>query len=241
MAPSAIRANTRTFLEAGFTEVSEPRALTIEEIAGVVADYRAASANAKRAGFDGVEIHAANGYLLDQFQKDGCNKRADAYGGSVENRARLTLQAVDAALSVWDKARVGVRLAPVTPSNDVSDSNPTATFMYMARELDRRRIGYIHVVEGATGGARNFAPFNYRNLRKAFGGAYIANNGYTRDLAAQTLLAGDADLIAFGRPFIANPDLVMRLRMGAELNAVDQATCFGGGAKGYNDYPTLAV
>jgi N-ethylmaleimide reductase len=241
VAPSAIRANTRIFLETGFTEASEPRALTVEEIAGIVADFRAAAANAKRAGFDGVEIHAANGYLLDQFQKDGCNKRTDAYGGSVGNRARLTLQAVDAALSVWDKARVGVRLAPVTPSNDISDSNPTATFMYIAQELDRRRIGYIHVVEGETGGARNIAPFNYRNLRKAFGGAYIANNGYTRELAAQTVLAGDADLIAFGRPFIANPDLVERLRVGAELNAVDQATCFGGGTVGYNDYPTIAV
>lgn len=239
VAPSAIRANTRTYLEGGFTEVSEPRALTTDEIAAVVADYRAASANAKRAGFDGVEIHAANGYLLDQFQKDGSNKRTDAYGGPVENRARLTLQAVDAALSVWAGSRVGVRIAPVTPSNDVNESDPMATFGYIAQQLDRRRVGYLHVVEGATGGARDFAPFNYRNLRKAFGGAYIANNGYTRELAAQTLLAGDADLVAFGRPFIANPDLVERLRAGAELNTPDQATMFGGGVEGYNDYPTL--
>jgi N-ethylmaleimide reductase len=240
VAPSAIRANTRTYLEGGFTEVSEPRALTLDEISSVIADFRAAAANAQRAGFDGVEIHAANGYLLDQFQKDGCNKRTDTYGGSVENRARLTLQVVDAVSSVWPRSRVGVRLAPVTPSNDVSDSEPSAIFGYIVRELDRRRIGYLHVVEGATGGARDFAPYNYRNLRKAFSGAYIANNGYTRDLAAQTLLAGDADLVAFGRPFIANPDLVERLRVGAELNTPEQTTLFGGGVEGYNDYPTIA-
>jgi N-ethylmaleimide reductase len=239
--PSAIRANTRTYVDSGFIEVSEPRALSLDEIAAVVEDYRKACANAKRAGFDGVEIHAANGYLLDQFQKDGSNKRTDAYGGSVENRARLTLQVVDAALSVWDKSRVGIRLAPVTPSNDVSDSNPAAIFGHIVSELDRRRIGYIHVVEGETGGDRDFAPFNYRNLRKAFRGAYIANNGYTRELAAQTLLAGDADLIAFGKSFIGNPDLVLRLRLGAPLAEPDPATFFGGGVHGYNDYSILAL
>lgn len=239
VAPSAIRARTRIFLESGFTEVSEPRALTIEDIAGVVADYRTAAANARRAGFDGVEIHAANGYLLDQFQKDGANRRADAYGGPVENRARLTLEVVDAVLDVWDGSRVGVRLSPVTPVNDITDSAPETTFGHIVRQLDRRSVGYIHVIEGATGGPRDFAPFDYRALRRSFRGAYIANNGYTRELALQTLLTGDADLIAFGRSFIANPDLVERLRQGAALNEPDPETFYGGGEKGYNDYPTL--
>ena len=238
--PSAITAKTRTFVEGGFVETSPPRALEQSELPGIVADYARAAANARDAGFDGVEIHAANGYLLDQFQKDGSNARTDAYGGSIENRCRLTLEVADAILKVLPPERVGIRLSPVSPANDAVDSNPQPLFDHLVRELARRRLGYIHVIEGATQGPRDNAPFDYAALRKAFSGAYIANNGYDGDLAAKTLADGGADLIAFGRPFISNPDLVERLRRGAPLNELDKSNLFGGGAQGYTDYPTLA-
>ncbi|MGD0639454.1 MAG: alkene reductase [Roseiarcus sp.] len=240
VAPSAIRAKTRTFIETGFAEVSEPRALDASGIAQIVDDYARAAANAKRAGFDGVEIHAANGYLIDQFLRDGVNRREDSYGGAIENRARFALEVVDAILKVWPASRVGIRLAPVSPANDVADSNPAALFGYLVERLSERRLAYVHVVEGATQGERDFAPFDYAALRRAFGGAYIANNGYTRELAVEALAEGRADLVAFGRPFISNPDLVERLRRGAALAPLDRETLFGGGAKGYTDYPALA-
>ena len=179
VAPSAIRANTKTVIAEGFIDVSEPRALETGEIAGVVADYAHAAACAKEAGFDGVEIHAANGYLLDQFQRDSSNHRTDSYGGSIENRCRLTLQVVDAICKVLPPERVGIRFSPVSPANDISDSNPQALFHYLAVELGRltkRKLAYIHVVEGATRGPRDYAPFDFVALRKAFGGAYLANN-----------------------------------------------------------------
>ena len=219
--------------------MSEPRALALSEIAGIVADYAKAASNAKRAGFDGVEVHGANGYLIDQFLRDGTNKREDAYGGSIENRTRFALEVVDAILKVWPAARVGIRIAPVSPANDISDSNPAALFGHLVSRLNERGLAYIHVVEGATQGDRNIAPFDYMALRKAFSGAYIANNGYTREMAIETLTAGRADLIAFGRPFISNPDLVERLRCGAPYNELDAKTLFGGGEKGYIDYPAL--
>jgi N-ethylmaleimide reductase len=240
VAPSAIRANTRTYLDSGFAEVSEPRALEIAEIPGIVADFANAAANAKRAGFDGVELHGANGYLIDQFLRDGTNTRVDAYGGSIENRARFALEVVDAVVKVWPASRVGIRIAPVSPANDIADSNPAAIFGHLVAELSERKIAYVHVVEGATQGDRNIAPFDWAALRRAFSGAYIANNGYTREMADAALAAGNADLVAFGRPFIANPDLVERLRRGAELATGDRATFFGGGAKGYTDYPALS-
>lgn len=239
VAPSAIAANTKTFIESGFAEVSAPRALQFEEIARIVADYRRAAENAKLAGFDGVEIHGANGYLIDQFLKDGTNKRADAYGGSIENRARFALEVVDAVLRVWDKARVGIRLSPVSPANDAVDSAPEKIFTYLVERLSARGLGYIHVVEGATGGPRDNAPFDFAALRRAFAGAYIANNGYSRDLAIEVLRENRADLIAFGKLFISNPDLVERLRRGAPLNAPDRETFYGGAEAGYTDYPTL--
>jgi N-ethylmaleimide reductase len=195
--------------------------------------------NAKIAGFDGVEIHSANGYLLDQFLKDGANKREDSYGGPPENRMRLALEVTDAILEVWDKARVGIRLSPVSPANDALDSAPEKVFFPLVEALSARGLAYIHVIEGATGGPRDNIPFDFAALRKAFSGAYIANNAYTRDLAIETLRAGRADLIAFGKLFIANPDLVERLRDDAPLNAPRQETFYGGAAEGYTDYPAL--
>ncbi|WP_395666201.1 alkene reductase [Methylocella sp.] len=236
---SAVAARVETFLATGRAPVSTPRALETDEIARVVEDYRKAAANAKRAGFDGVEIHGANGYLIDQFLKDGVNRRTDRYGGSVENRLRFPLEVVDAVLSVWDRARVGMRLSPVSPANDATDSAPETVFFPLVEALSRRGLAYIHVVEGATGGPRDVAPFDFQKLRKSFGGAYIANNAYTRALAVETLEAGRADLIAFGKLFIANPDLVERLREDAPLNAPNPETFYGGDAKGYTDYPAL--
>jgi N-ethylmaleimide reductase len=239
VAPSAIRAKGKTFVNGTFTEISEPRALELSEIAGLIEDFRRGAANANAAGFDGVELHGANGYLLDQFAKDGTNKRTDAFGGSIENRARLMLEVAKAVASEAGAERTGIRISPVTPSNDVSDSNPQPLFDHIANQLNALKLTYIHVIEGATGGPRDFAPFDYVSLRKRFGGAYIANNGYDFELATKQLDAGAVDLIAFGKPFISNPDLVERLKRGAPLNAWDKATFYGGGAKGYTDYPTL--
>ena len=240
VAPSAIRAKTKTYTETGFVDVSMPRALEAGEIPAIMADYAQTAINARRAGFDGIEIHGANGYLIDQFLKDGTNNRTDQYGGSVENRARFGLEVVDAILKVFPKGRVGIRLSPVSPANDAVTSDPAAVFGYFVSELSRRGLVYIHVVEGATGGARDVAPFDYRALRKSFTGAYIANNGYNRKMAIEAVASGTADLIAFGKPFIANPDLVQRLKMNAPLNELVDATLYGGGAKGYTDYPVMA-
>jgi N-ethylmaleimide reductase len=239
VAPSAIPSQTKTFIGTGFAETSEPRALETGEISGIVTDYVRAAENAKRAGFDGIEIHGANGYLIDQFLKDGVNKRTDRYGQSIENRARFALEVTDAILTVWDKSRVGIRLSPVSPANNAIDSNPAAIFSYLVAQLSARKLAYIHVVEGATGGPRDNVPFDFQALRKAFAGAYIANNNYTRDLAIDTLQNNHADLIAFGKLFIANPDLVERLRRNASLNTPKQDSFYGGGAEGYTDYPAL--
>ncbi|MCA8933526.1 MAG: alkene reductase [Rhodospirillaceae bacterium] len=237
--PSAIRAATKTYVNNGFVEVSEPRALELAEIPGIVDQFRRGAANAMAAGFDAVEIHGANGYLLDQFAKDGANQRTDAYGGSIENRGRLMLEVAAAVAAEAGADRTGIRISPVTPANGVSDSNPTPLFQHIVDGLDALGIAFIHVIEGATGGPRDIAPFDYADLRKRFGNAYIANNGYTRDMAAETLAAGNADLIAFGRAFISNPDLVERLRLGAPLTELVRETLYGGGASGYVDYPTL--
>jgi N-ethylmaleimide reductase len=216
-----------------------PSALELSEIPGIIDDFKRATANAIAAGFDGVEIHGANGYLLDQFAKDGTNKRTDAYGGSIENRAKLMLEVSKAVVGEAGGDRTGIRISPVTPANDVSDSNPQPLFDYIVDHLNALKLTYIHVIEGATGGPRDNAPFDYASLRKRFKQAYIANNGYDFALAEKVLEAGAADLIAFGKPFISNPDLVERLKAGAPLNEWDKATFYGGGAKGYTDYPTL--
>jgi N-ethylmaleimide reductase len=213
----------------------------LSEIPGIIEDFKRGAENALAAGFDGVEIHGANGYLLDQFAKDGANQRTDAYGGSIENRARLMLEVSKAVVAEVGAERTGIRISPVTPSNDISDSNPQPLFDHIVDGLNALKLNYIHVIEGATGGPRDIAPFDYASLRKRFGGAYVANNGYDFDLATKVLEAGAADLIAFGKPFISNPDLVERLKTGAPLNEWDKATFYGGGAKGYTDYPTLAA
>jgi N-ethylmaleimide reductase len=241
VAPSAVRAKGKTFVNGTFADVSEPRALELAEIPGIIDDFKRATASALEAGFDGVEIHGANGYLLDQFAKDGANKRTDAYGGGIENRAKLMLEVARAVSAEAGANRTGIRISPVTPANDISDSNPQPLFDHIVDGLNALKLVYLHVVEGATGGPRDIAPFDYASLRKRFGGAYVANNGYDFELAVKTLAAGAADLIAFGKPFISNPDLVERLKKGAPLNEWDKATFYGGGAKGYTDYPTLAA
>ena len=250
VAPSAIAANAKTFIiEDGagrFVPVSTPRALELAELPGLVDDYRRAARAARgAAGFDGVEVHGANGYLLDQFLKRGANQRTDAYGGSIENRARLLLEVMQAVVGEIGGGRTGVRLAPVTPANDIHEPEPQPLFEYVVRALAPLGLAYIHVVEGATGGAREVEgrPFDYEALRRAYRdaggrGAWMVNNGYNADMATQAVGA-DADLVAIGRPFIANPDLVERLRTGAPLNAPEVATFYGGGEKGYTDYPTL--
>lgn len=240
VAPSALRAQTKTFVGNAFVPVSEPRALRLDELPGIVDDYRRAAANAIAAGFDGVEIHGANGYLLDQFLKDSANLRSDAYGGSIENRARLVLEVAAAVATEIGAGRTGIRIAPVSPANGVSSSDPQAQFNYLVERLDALGLVYLHVIEGATGGPRDVAPFDFDALRHRFSNAYMANNGYDLALAKARLAAGKADLFAFGRPFIANPDLVERLKTGAPLATPDRATLYGGGAAGYIDYPALA-
>ncbi len=240
VAPSALRPATKVFVNNSFEDVSEPRALDISELPGIVNDFRQAAANAIAAGFDGVEIHGANGYLLDQFIKDGANVRTDAYGGSIENRARLLLEVTAAVVDEVGANRTGLRISPVSPANGVSSSAPQAQFDYLVDQLNALDIVYLHVVEGATGGPRDVAPFDFGALRQRFKKTYIANNGYDLDLATSRLVEDKADLIAFGRPFIGNPDLVERLRTGSPLSAFNPATLYGGGATGYIDYPTLA-
>jgi len=241
VAPSAIRAETKTFVNNGFADVSEPRALELDEIKDIIEDFRKASANAIAAGFDGVEIHGANGYLLEQFLKDGANQRTDEYGGSIENRARLLLEVVAAVKDEIGAERTGVRISPVSPANAISISDPQPQYDYLVEQLDALGIVYLHVVEGATGGPRDVSPFDYGSLRRRFKNTYIGNNGYDLALASGQLAEGKADLFSFGRPFIANPDLVERLKTQAPLATLVPETLYGGGAEGYTDYPPLSA
>ena len=233
-------ANTKTFTSDGFVPCSTPRALATDEIPGVVESYRKAARLAIDAGFDGVEVHGANGYLIDQFLRDSINDRTDAYGGSIENRTRLLREVMTAVAGEIGGGRTGLRISPVTPSNDAGpDSNPQALFEAALDQLAPLKLAFIHVIEGQTGGARDIAPFDYAALRRHFAGAWMVNNGYTRKMAMQAVASGAADLVAFGKPFIANPDFGRRLREDAPLNALDSARLYGGGAQGYVDYPTL--
>ncbi len=233
VAPSAIAAEGFVSLLRPKKAYVTPRALELDEIPAIVEAYRQGAQNAKVAGFDGVEVHGANGYLLDQFLQDGSNKRTDAYGGTIENRARLLLEVVDAAISVWDAARVGVHLAPRGDSHSMGDSNPLATFTYVARQLGKRRVAFICAREHA--GENRIGP----QIKAAFGGVYIANEQFTRASADAALIAGEADAVAWGKLFIANPDLPRRIKIGAQLNAPDPATFYGGQVEGYTDYPKL--
>ena len=240
VAPSAIKPEGLAFTETGFKPFVTPRALETAEIPGIIAQYVHAAECAKRAGFDGVEIHAANGYLLDQFIRDKTNKRTDNYGGSLENRSRLVLEVVDAVTKVWPADRVGIRFAPVSPANDISDSHPMQTFSYIVKALNRFSLAYIHCVEGETIGPRNIpTDFSFMNLRELFNGLYIANNAYNLQMALQARLDNTADLICFGRPFIGNPDLIRRLYIGADLIEAPRETWYGGGARGYTDWPVV--
>ncbi|MEN1835587.1 alkene reductase [Pseudomonas lijiangensis] len=239
VAPSALRAATKVFVNNAFEDASQPRALELEELPTIVNDFRQAASNAIAAGFDGVEIHGANGYLLEQFIKDGANQRTDAYGGSIENRARLLLEVTAAVVKEIGAERTGVRISPVTQASGISCSDPQPQYEYITEQLSALGVVYLHVVEGATGGPRDSAPFDYDALRSRFKQVYLANNGYDLDLASTRLDQGKADLFAFGRPFISNPDLVERLGANAPLAPLDPATLYGGGAKGYTDYPAL--
>jgi 2,4-dienoyl-CoA reductase-like NADH-dependent reductase (Old Yellow Enzyme family) len=233
VAPSAIAPAGHVSLVRPAKPFVTPRALRLDEIPGIVAAYRQGAENAALAGFDGVEIHGANGYLLDQFLQDKTNHRDDAYGGSVENRARLMLEVTDAVISVWGSDRVGMHLAPRGDAHDMGDSDPLATFGHVARELGKRRIAFICARESLNG--NRIGP----QLKAAFGGRYIANEKFTRATASQVLAAGEADAVAFGVPFIANPDLPERFRQSAALNEPDPSTFYGPGPKGYTDYPFL--
>ncbi|MBU6249102.1 MAG: alkene reductase [Xanthomonadaceae bacterium] len=240
VAPSAIRADAKVFTAEGFSDVSEPRALELAEIPALIDSYRAAARRAIEAGFDGVEVHAANGYLIDQFLRDKSNQRTDAYGGSIENRTRLLFEVCEAVANEIGAGRTGVRLSPLTPFGDIADSNPQALFNRAVERLAALDLAFIHVIEGDTGGNREPQPFDYAAMRKPFKGAWIVNNGYDRALAIDAVASGKADLVAFGRAFIANPDLPRRLREDAPLNPLDGNTLYGGDSKGYTDYPALA-
>lgn len=241
VAPSAIAAESRTFTGEGFTATSTPRALELEEIPGIVEAYAQAARNAIEAGFDGVEIHGANGYLIDQFLRDGSNHRTDAYGGSIENRCRFLFEVVEAVTAAIGADRTGLRLSPMSPANGIHDSDAMALFTHAIKGLNRFGLAYLHMVEGATQGSRETPNgTEMADLRALFDGPYIANNGYTREMAIEAVEDGRADAVAFGRPFIANPDLVARLKADAALAEGDRATYYGGAAEGYTDYPTMA-
>ena len=241
VAPSALCPEATSYTAAGFQPCVMPRALTGEEIPGIVEQYRVAARNALAAGFDGVEIHAANGYLIEQFLRDSTNRRTDAYGGSREHRARLLLEVVEAVAAVCGGDRVGIRLSPLSPVNGAAlDSDPLGTYSYVVEQLNAFDLGFIHVIEGVTQGPRAVpGGFDMQILRSLFKGLYIANNGYDLQMAMEARRQKQADLIAFGRLYISNPDLVERLQASAPLNAPDRATFFGGGAAGYTDYPAL--
>jgi N-ethylmaleimide reductase len=241
VAPSAIRANSQTFIATGPVQVSEPVALTLPGIKETLADYRSAARNAKAAGFDGVEIHAANGYLIDQFLHTGSNQRTDLYGGSASNRVRFLTEVTEEVLQVWDEKRVGVRISPTGTFNDMHDENPSETFSAAVERLNNYGIGYLHVVESTQDGRRNNERDEalLRQLRELWTGFYVVNGSYDDARGNKAVLTGYADAVAYGRAFLANPDLPRRLQLGATLNEPDPQTFYGGDARGYIDYPSL--
>lgn len=239
VAPSAIRAEAMTYLNAtsGRVPVSEPRALELDEIPGVVEQFRHGARLAREAGFDGVEIHGANGYLLDQFMRDGINLRTDAYGGPLAHRLRFPLEVTDAVVEVWGADRVGYRISPNGEAGALNDSDPEATFAGLAAALSERGLAYLHGVEAFRQPHR--CESILARVRAAFDGVYMANGSYDAQAAHARIVSGKADCVSFGVPFIANPDLVERFRQGATLNEADAETFYGGDARGYTDYPSL--
>lgn len=237
VAPSPIAPTGRAVTYEGFLDFVEPQPLTASGIAGVVEQFRSAAERAHDAGFDGVEMHAANGYLIDHFLRDGSNLRDDSYAGSIENRMRLLDEVLDAVLQIWSPSRVGVRLTPENSFNSMSDSDPAAHFAYVLERLSERGLAYVHVLEGDM--MHDSRAVDYAELRRHFRGTYIANNGYDFESGTQAVTARHADLVAFGTPFIANPDLVARWRNGDALATADPSTFCTGGAVGYVDYPTI--
>lgn len=242
VAPSAIRPEGQAFTADGLKDHVTPRALETDEIPAIVEDYRRAAANAKAAGFDGVEVHAANNYLLEQFIRDSTNHRTDRYGGSIENRLRFPLEVVRAVVDVWGPGRVGIRLSPATtePGKTPLDGAPGETYGHLVDALSALGLLYIHDIEGVTQQTRDVPDtVDFADLRRRFSGAYVANNQYTLDLAEQVLAAGEADLFSLGRPFLANPDLIDRLRTGAPLAEAPKEYWYGGDATGYSDWPGM--
>jgi N-ethylmaleimide reductase len=237
VAPSAIPADGEAFTATGPQPFVVPRALETAEIPAVVAQFEQGARRALAAGFDGVEIHGANGYLIDQFLRDGTNRRTDRYGGKIENRARFLLEVTEAVAGAWGAPRVGVRLSPLGTFNSMSDSDPARTFGYAAEALGRFGLAYLHIVEGGHESAAG--PFDWAELKRRFGGPYMANGGYTKALAEAALGRGEADLVSFGASFLANPDLPTRFTRNAPLNAPDPSTFYGGDQRGYTDYPPL--
>lgn len=239
VAPSAIKPAGQAYTYSGLQDFVTPRALETAEIPGLIADYKHAAELAKQAGFDGIEVHAANGYLLDQFLRDSTNQRTDEYGGSIANRSRLLIEVLAAVCKVWGADRVGVRLSPINQFNDLRDSYPQALFTHVMEALNPFNLAYVHVVESSMTGDTP-QPFDFKALRQACRGNYLANGGYDRARGDAAIASGHAEAVAFGVPFIANPDLVERLRVNALLNTPDQSTFYGGGEQGYTDYPTLS-
>jgi N-ethylmaleimide reductase len=235
VAPSALRPSGQAYTYTGMQDFVPPRALEPLEIPGIVEQFRRAAETAQRAGFDGVEVHGANGYLIDQFLRDGSNQRAGAYGGSTQNRMRLLKEILDAVCAVWPAQRVGVRLSPENSFNSMSDSDPQAHFGHFVDQLNIFDLAYLHVLEGDM--QTKTSQLHYGDLRARFSGVYIANNGYDLARATSAVQNGTADLVAFGVPFLANPDLVRRYRENLPLNAANPATFYGGNEAGYTDYP----
>ena len=239
VAPSAVRPAGQAVTYQGMQDFVVPRALEAHELPQIRAQYRKAAQNAKAAGFDGVEVHNANGYLLDQFLRDGTNRRTDSYGGSTENRMRFPLEVLETVLGVWPAGRVGVRLSPSGTMNDMSDSHPKETFTAMAKALNPYKLAYLHILEAMEGDRRHGAePIGAHDIRSVYNGCLMVNGEYDAAKAQAVIAAGDADLVSFGRAFIANPDLVERLRDGAPLNEPKPQFFYGGDAQGYTDYPS---
>lgn len=238
------RANAKTYIAEGFVDVSTPRALRDDELPGLIADYRNAARRSLEAGFDGVEVHAANSYLLEQFLRDSVNDRTGPYGGSIANRARLLIEIMQAVVAEVGSGRTGIRLSPMTTFSDTPrDSDPQALYNHVVEQLAPLGLAYLHVIEGETGGSRTpddaVVPFDYDALRSRFPGPWMVNNGYGREDGMDAVEKKKADLIAYGRPFISNPDLVRRLKENAPLNALREVGMYGGTAEGYIDYPSL--